>query len=165
MPHFSHLDERGQVKMVDVSGKKPTLRIATAQAVICMNRVTFAAINDGTLPKGNVLETARIAGMMAAKKTADLIPMCHPLSLRHVQIDFFPDASAATFRIEATVRIVEQTGVEMEALTAVTVAALTVYDMCKSQDKAMTITEVCLLQKSGGKSGDFRRNTPPAADK
>jgi cyclic pyranopterin phosphate synthase len=108
------------------------------------------------------LETARIAGVMAAKKTADLIPMCHPLNLTHVQVDFFPDVTNHVMRIEATARIVDQTGIEMEALTAVSVAALTIYDMCKAVDKTMTITDICLLKKTGGKSGPFiREDTTP----
>jgi cyclic pyranopterin phosphate synthase len=110
------------------------------------------------LKKGNVLETARIAGIMAAKKTADLIPMCHPLNITHSRIDFFPDESNSTIGIEASVRIVGQTGVEMEALTAVSVAALTLYDMCKAVDREMTISEICVLKKSGGKSGTFERD-------
>jgi cyclic pyranopterin phosphate synthase len=128
--------------------------------MVHMSAETFQRIAAGTLPKGNVLETARIAGVMAAKKTADLIPMCHPLNLTHVQVDFFPDAASHVIRIEGTARILDQTGVEMEALTAVSVAALTLYDMCKAIDKAMIITDVCLLKKTGGKSGAFvRENT------
>jgi cyclic pyranopterin phosphate synthase len=158
MSKFTHIDDRGQVRMVDVTTKKPTERTATAQGSISMTAETFSAIMDQTVKKGNVLETARIAGIMAAKKTASLIPMCHPLNLTHVQIDFFPDPSTNTFRIEAVVRIVDQTGVEMEALTAVSVAALTIYDMCKSHDKHMTISDLMLMKKSGGKSGTFNRD-------
>ena len=123
-----------------------------------MTPETFAAIMGQTVKKGNVLETARIAGIMGAKKTSSLIPMCHPLNITHVQIDFTPDAANNTIRIEAVARIVDQTGVEMEALTAVSVAALTIYDMCKSHDKTMTISDVMLLKKTGGKSGTFNRN-------
>jgi cyclic pyranopterin phosphate synthase len=158
MSDLTHLDDNGRVRMVDVSGKRSTRRTAVAQAVVHMRPETFAHITDGTIAKGNVLETARIAGVMAAKKTADLIPMCHPLNLTHVQVDFFPDATAHAIRIEATARITDLTGVEMEALTAASVAALTLYDMCKAIDKAMTITEVCLLKKTGGKSGTFVRD-------
>ena len=162
MPKLTHIDDNGRVRMVDVTQKKSSQRTAVAQAVVHMSAETFQRIAAGTVSKGNVLETARIAGVMAAKKTADLIPMCHPLNLTHVQVDFFPDAASHSIRIEGTARIVDQTGVEMEALTAVSVAALTLYDMCKAVDKAMTITDVCLLKKTGGKSGMFvRENATP----
>jgi cyclic pyranopterin monophosphate synthase len=157
MSDLTHIDESGRVRMVDVTEKAPTQRTAVAQAVVHMSAETFQRITVGTVAKGNVLETARIAGVMGAKKTADLIPMCHPLNLTHAQIDFFPDATTRTIRIEGTARIVDQTGVEMEALTAVSVAALTLYDMCKAIDKSMTITDICLLKKTGGKSGTFLR--------
>lgn len=157
MSDLTHIDDQGRVRMVDVTEKKPTKRTALAQAVVHMSEETFRRIADGTISKGNVIEAARIAGVMGAKKTADLIPMCHPLNLTHVQVDFFPDAAAHAIRIEGTARIFDQTGVEMEALTAVSVAALTLYDMCKAIDKAMTITDICLLKKSGGKSGTFVR--------
>ncbi len=157
MPEFSHIDEKGRVRMVDVTEKETTLRIAIAQAEIVMRAETFEMIQRQTLKKGNVLETARIAGIMAAKKTADLIPMCHPLNLTHVAIDFFPDAIKSTIRIEASVHVLGKTGVEMEALTAASVAALTIYDMCKSVDKKMAISNIFLLQKSGGRSGVFVR--------
>jgi len=157
MSDLTHIDDAGRVRMVDVTDKRPSRREAVAQAVVRMNPETFRQIAAGTVAKGNVLETARIAGVMAAKQTAGLIPMCHPLNLTHVQVDFFPDAATHTIRIETTARIVDQTGVEMEALTAVSVAALTLYDMCKAIDKAMTITDVCLLRKSGGNSGAFER--------
>jgi cyclic pyranopterin phosphate synthase len=162
MAELTHIDDKGRVRMVDVTQKKASPRTAVAQAVVLMSVETFQRIAAGTVSKGNVLEAARIAGVMAAKKTADLIPMCHPLNLTHVQVDFFPDAASHAIRIEGTARIVDQTGVEMEALTAVCVAALTLYDMCKAVDKAMTITDVCLLKKSGGKSGTFvRENAAP----
>lgn len=157
MSDLTHIDEQGRVRMVDVTAKKPSARMAVAQAVVTMHAETFAQIAAGTVAKGNVLETARIAGIMAAKRTAELIPMCHPLNLTHVQVDFEPDSARHRLRIEATARIVDQTGVEMEALTAVSVAALTIYDMCKAIDKTMTITDVCLLYKRGGKSGEFTR--------
>jgi cyclic pyranopterin phosphate synthase len=155
---FTHIDDQGRVCMVDVSDKLPTSRMAVAQGVIAMNRETFHRILDQRVTKGNVLETARIAGIMAAKKTSELIPMCHPLNIRHAAVDFFPDEPASAIRIEASVRVTDQTGVEMEALTAVTVAALTIYDMCKSYDRSMAISEICLLEKSGGKSGLFRKS-------
>ncbi len=158
MSDLTHIDEDGRVRMVDVTEKLPTQRTAVAQAVVHMSAETFQRITTGTISKGNVMETARIAGVMGAKQTAALIPMCHPLNLTHAQIDFFPDASNHTIRIEGTARIVDQTGVEMEALTAVSVAALTFYDMCKAIDKSMTITDICLLKKTGGKSGTFVRD-------
>jgi len=116
------------------------------------------ALRRGNLPKGDVLGAARIAGIMAAKRTPDLIPMCHPLNVTHVEVDFFPDEKESAIFILASVRLMGQTGVEMEALTAVAVAALTIYDMCKSYDKSMTISDICLLEKSGGKSGMYLRN-------
>ncbi|MBC2717390.1 MAG: cyclic pyranopterin monophosphate synthase MoaC [Desulfobacteraceae bacterium] len=157
MSDFTHLDEKGHVRMVDVSGKAPTDRVAVAQAKISMTAQTFFKIVNNDVRKGNVLETARIAGIMAAKKTPDLIPMCHPLNIGHVQVDFSPDEENNTIAITASVRILDRTGVEMEALTAVSVAALTIYDMCKSHDRAMVISDICLKQKSGGKSGTYIR--------
>ena len=159
MKNFTQIDERGHVRMVDVSGKKPTLRVAIARGVVSMSQETFEKIQDQTVKKGNVLETARIAGIMAAKKTSELIPMCHPLNITHIAIDFFPDKVKNSIRIEAVVRAIDQTGVEMEALTAVSVAGLAIYDMCKSYDRSMTISDICLLEKSGGKSGLFVRNS------
>ena len=157
MSDWTHIDAQGRVRMVDVTAKTPTDRKARAQAVVTMARDTFELIQDQKVKKGNVLETARIAGVMAAKKTADLIPMCHPLNLTHAQVDFFPDAATHSIRIEATARILHHTGVEMEALTAASVAALTIYDMCKAYDRGMTISDVCLLEKSGGRSGHWQR--------
>ena len=157
MSKLTHIDDEGQVRMVDVTAKKPTVRIAVAGGTIYMNPETFMLIQHQKVKKGNVLETARIAGVMAAKKTSELIPMCHPLNITHIQVDFFPDASESCMGIEATVRAIDQTGVEMEAITAVSVAALTIYDMCKSSDKEMTISKIRLLKKSGGKSGTFTR--------
>ncbi len=158
MSEFTHIDGEGRVRMVDVSDKGLTTRMAIAQGVVFMNPETFGKIGNQAVKKGNVLETARIAGIMAAKRTSELIPMCHPLNITHAQIDFFPDIQTHSIRIEASVRIVGQTGVEMEALTAVSVAALTIYDMCKSYDRGMTISDICLLEKSGGKSGKFKRS-------
>jgi len=157
MSSFTHIDDQGRVRMVDVTAKEATLRIAAAQAVITMSRDTFEKIEHQKVKKGNVLETARIAGIMAAKKTSALIPMCHPLNLTHVAIDFFPDENDCSIRIESKVQLVGQTGVEMEALTAASVCALTIYDMCKSYDKGMCISDIYLLEKSGGKSGSYKR--------
>jgi len=159
MATFTHIDAQGRVRMVDVTSKKATLRTATAQGVVIMQPGTLKKVLEQTVKKGNVLETARIAGIMAAKKTSDLIPMCHPLSLTHISVDFFPETDANAIRIEATVRLIGQTGVEMEALTAITVAALTIYDMCKSYDRAMEIADIFLLEKSGGKSGPYIRQS------
>jgi cyclic pyranopterin phosphate synthase len=159
MSTFTHIDAEGRVRMVDVTSKKATLRTATAQGVVIMQPGTLKKILEQTVKKGNVLETARIAGIMAAKKTSDLIPMCHPLRLTHISVDFFPQTDAGAIRIEATVRLIGQTGVEMEALTAITVAALTIYDMCKSYDRAMEIADIYLLEKSGGKSGHYIRRS------
>jgi cyclic pyranopterin phosphate synthase len=151
------MDDQGRVRMVDVGDKAPTDRIAVAGASITMNPETFRKVVDNTGRKGNVLETARIAGIMAAKKTWDLIPMCHPLNISHVQVDFFPNEERHAIRISASVRIFDRTGVEMEALTAASIAALTIYDMCKSYDRSMVISGVSLLEKSGGKSGVYVR--------
>jgi len=159
MSQLSHFDEAGASRMVDVGGKAETQRVARASAVVRMLPTTLALIRDRKLAKGDVLEVARLAGIMAAKKTADLIPLCHPLPLTSVTLDFaFPDADSV--RIEATTKVFGRTGVEMEALTAVTVAALTVYDMCKAADRGMTIERVRLEEKGGGAGGHFTR---PAA--
>jgi len=157
MTSFTHIDDDGRVRMVDVTQKKPTVRTAVAGGRIHMNPETLDLIQRRKVKKGNVLETARIAGIMAAKKTAELIPMCHPLNITHIQLDFSPDAAASFIGIEAAVRAIDQTGVEMEAITAVSIAALTIYDMCKSSDKEMTISKIQLLKKSGGKSGPYVR--------
>ena len=160
MPEFTHIDKQGSVRMVDVTEKEPTLRFAVAQGIVSMNPDTFDKIMNQTVKKGNVLETARIAGIMAAKKTADLIPMCHPLNITYIAIDFHPVSVQNAIKIKGTVRAIDQTGVEMEALTAVSVAGLTIYDMCKSYDRKMIISDICLIEKSGGKSGVFVRNKP-----
>lgn len=154
---FTHIDKKGRVRMVDVTAKPSTDRVARAQAVIHMMSETFERIRNQGVKKGNVLETARIAGIMGAKQAASLIPMCHPLNLTHVQVDFFPDPGTDTIRIEATASVSANTGVEMEALTAVSVAALTIYDMCKSYDRRMRISDLYLLEKRGGKSGAWMR--------
>ncbi len=157
MPSFTHIDENGNVRMVDVTEKKSTERKAVATGTVSMKPSTFRMIKNRKVKKGNVLETARIAGIMAAKKTPDLIPMCHPLNLTHVAVDFYPEESSSSIRIESSVRVFGQTGVEMEALTAVSVAALTIYDMCKSYDREMNISDIFLAEKEGGKSGKFIR--------
>ncbi len=159
MPEFTHIDENGRVRMVDVTEKNPTVRSATAQGTISMSPETLKKIQDQTVKKGNVLETARIAGIMGAKQTASLIPMCHPLHITHAQVDFFPDPDSSSIRIEATVRATDQTGVEMEALSSVSIAALTIYDMCKSYDRDMVISDIYLLAKTGGKSGTYKRSS------
>ncbi len=151
MDKFSHIERSGRVTMVDVSGKQKTKREAVATGKITMMRQTVAAVMDEKVPKGNVLTTAQLAGIQAAKQTARLIPLCHPLSIDWIDVRF--DSEPDGFRIEACVRVQESTGVEMEALTAVSVAALTLYDMCKAIDKTMQIGEIKLLQKTGGKSG------------
>lgn len=161
MGELTHIDDQGRVRMVDVTAKPPTSRLARAQAVVSMQPDTFAMIRDQGISKGNVLETARIAGIMAAKRTAEWIPMCHPLNLTHAQVDFFPEPSGTAIRIEAMVRVTAQTGVEMEAFTAAAAAALTIYDMCKAYDRAMTISDIFLLEKSGGKSGTWIRDHRP----
>lgn len=153
MSKLSHYDEQGQARMVDVSSKNDTLRTAKAHAFVRMNAAVMAALPAN--PKGNPLETARIAGIMAAKKTSELIPMCHPLPLSHVSIDITVLANGVEIVAEA--RTTAGTGVEMEALTAAAVAALTVYDMTKALDKGIEIQDVYLLTKTGGKSGDYQR--------
>jgi len=159
MAEFTHLDDKGHVRMVDVTDKAATVRTALAGAEIHMRPDTFGLIRDQKVKKGNVLEASRIAGIMAAKRTPDLIPMCHPLNLTHVQIDFLPDEKTHAIGIRASVRAFDQTGVEMEALTAAAVAALTIYDMCKAHDREMRISGLQLLEKSGGKSGTYKRHT------
>jgi cyclic pyranopterin phosphate synthase len=154
MTRLTHFDEAGRAAMVDVSAKAETSRTATARGRVVMAPETLALIQAGQVGKGDVLGVARIAGIMAAKKTSDLIPLCHPLLISKVTVDLVPVAPDAV-EIEATVKLTGQTGVEMEALTAVTVAALTVYDMVKAADRAMRIEDVRLVHKSGGKSGTY----------
>jgi cyclic pyranopterin phosphate synthase len=157
MSELSHFDEHGAARMVDTSAKPETLREAKASGLVRMAPATAALIRDRALAKGDVLEVARLAGILAAKRTGDLIPLCHPLPLTSVTVDFsFP--AADLLRIETTVRVLGRTGVEMEALTAVSVAALTVYDMCKAVDRVMTVERVRLESKSGGRSGTFERD-------
>lgn len=156
--NLSHFDEQGASRMVDVGGKEVTARSARASGQVRMAAATLAKIRNRELAKGDVLEVARLAGIMAAKQTPQLIPLCHVLPLDAVEIAFsFPDDSMVA--IEATVRVTARTGVEMEALTAVSVAALTIYDMCKSIDRAITIESIRLEEKSGGRSGHYRRET------
>ena len=153
-PRLTHFDDQGRAAMVDVSAKPPTERVAVARGRVAMAPETLARIREGTMGKGDVLGVARIAGIMAAKRTGELIPLCHPLMLSKVAVDLTP-APPDAVEIEATVSLVGQTGVEMEALTAVSVAALTVYDMCKAIDRGMRIEAVRLVHKSGGRSGSY----------
>ncbi|MBD1885828.1 cyclic pyranopterin monophosphate synthase MoaC [Microcoleus vaginatus] len=152
---LTHLDNSGEAQMVDVSAKVPTVRQAVAAGRVRMLPETFAAIEAGNAPKGDVLGTARLAGIMAAKQTAHLIPLCHPLPLSSVEVQVMPDAGLPGYQIRATVKIKAETGVEMEALTAVSVAALTLYDMAKGLEKSIAVESIRLVSKSGGKSGDY----------
>jgi len=162
---LSHLDEEGRASMVDVSEKSATERIATAEAVIVLSEEAFRLVSAGEIKKGDVLATARIAGIMAAKKTSELIPLCHPLSLSHAGVEFAPLTGCSGFRIVASAKTTGQTGVEMEALTAASVAALTVYDMVKAVDKGAVIESIRLLTKDGGKSGRYDLAEPAAQPK
>jgi cyclic pyranopterin monophosphate synthase len=155
MTKLTHIDEHGRATMVDTSAKEITARRAVASARVLMSAQTIAAIRSNTTPKGDPLETARLAGVMAAKRTSELIPLCHPLPLTHVNVN--AEVRDDGVYLEAEVSTRAQTGVEMEALTAVSVAALTIYDMCKALDKSMTIMEIRLELKTGGKSGDYLR--------
>lgn len=154
----THLDEKGRARMVDVSAKPRTERSATASASVRMKKQTLKLIREGGVPKGDVLAVARVAGIMAAKKTPELVPLCHPLGLSSVEIDLELDMRKSLVEIKATVTAVGRTGVEMEALTAASAAALTVYDMCKAVDREMSITNVVLLEKKGGRSGHYKRS-------
>jgi cyclic pyranopterin phosphate synthase len=154
---LTHMNEDGRARMVDVSGKDPTLREATAAGTVRLNAETFALVTEGRIKKGDVLAVAQVAGIMAAKRSAELIPMCHPIAITGADISFQPDEAAHAIGITATVRCKGETGVEMEALTAVSVAALTVYDMCKAVQRDIVIGGIRLLRKSGGKSGTFIR--------
>ncbi|HXX58382.1 MAG TPA: cyclic pyranopterin monophosphate synthase MoaC [Thermodesulfovibrionales bacterium] len=159
MKAFTHMDEEGKARMVDVSGKEATVREAVARGSLAMKSETLQLIRDKAIPKGDVIAVARIAGIMAAKKTSELIPLCHPLNLTSVIVDIALNETRCSLDIEARVKTVGQTGVEMEALTAVSVASLTIYDMCKAVDKEMTIKDIMLIEKRGGKSGEFSRKT------
>ncbi len=158
MTKFSHIDEKGKARMVDVTAKKASSREAVAQGKVLMSRDTLSLIEKGEIPKGDVFGVAKIAGIMAAKKTSEMIPMCHPLELTGVDIAFTSNADLGEITIEARVKNVGRTGVEMEAMTAVSVAALTIYDMCKSADKKIVLTDIKLISKHGGKSGSFVRD-------
>jgi cyclic pyranopterin monophosphate synthase len=157
MAGFTHFDKEGKARMVDVSDKAETERTATAKGSVIMQPATLALIKEGAVKKGDVLSVARLAGIMGAKRTPDLIPLCHPLALTSVQVDLTLDEARNAVDITATCKLTGKTGVEMEALTAVSVAALTVYDMCKAVDKGMQIADIRLTHKSGGKSGTFER--------
>ncbi len=156
MPEFTHFDKEGKALMVDVSGKDITERTATAAGSVLMQPETVARILEGGVSKGDVLSVARLAGIMGAKRTPDLIPLCHPLALTSVKVDLSVDEARNAVDITATCKLKGRTGVEMEALTAVSVAALTVYDMCKAVDRGMRIVDIRLIHKAGGKSGEFR---------
>jgi cyclic pyranopterin phosphate synthase len=161
-PRLSHLDARGRARMVDVGDKPVTTRVAVAEARVCMRPATLRSIAAGAMPKGDVLTVARLAGIAAAKRTADLIPLCHPLALSHVDVILTPRRRPSRVDVLASVRLEGRTGAEMEALTAASVAALTVYDMCKAVDRGIEITTVRLLRKEGGKSGRWVRGAAAA---
>lgn len=153
--HLTHLDEQGKARMVDVGAKPDTERVAVAGGSVYMQPETLRLIRDGAIKKGDVLTTARIAGIMAAKRTSELIPLCHPISLTQIEVEIALDVEANAVRITATARTVGKTGVEMEALTAVSVAALTIYDMAKAVDRSMRLSDIHLLEKRGGVHGDY----------
>jgi cyclic pyranopterin monophosphate synthase len=161
MPELTHLNDRGEAHMVDVSGKAETSRVAVARGAILLSSSTIALLRGGSVPKGDALATARVAGIMAAKKTSELIPLCHPLPISKASVDF--TILDNRVEIEALVSVTGKTGVEMEALTAVSVAALTLYDMVKAVDKGAVITDIRLESKSGGKSGDYQRGSAATA--
>lgn len=154
---LTHLDKKGRVAMVDVGDKKSTRRAARASGTIIMCPEAFTAITSDSVKKGNVLATAKISGINAAKNTGMVIPLCHPLPVDHIEINFLPDRKTSSIKAEATVKVTGRTGVEMEALHAVSVALLTIYDMVKAMDKSMVISDICLQAKSGGRSGRYRR--------
>ena len=155
MAKLTHFDKKGRARMVDVSKKKETLREAVVRGSIFMNPKTFKSIRSGRIAKGDVLAVAKVAGIMAAKRTSEIIPMCHPLNLSHVEISFHPFEKESRIDIEATVRIKAQTGVEMEGFVAVATAGLTIYDMCKAIDRGMVLSNIHLVKKTGGKSGTY----------
>ena len=160
MSELTHLNAKGEASMVDVAGKAVTERVAVAEGIVVMESATLRLIEQGDAPKGDVLAAARIAGIMAAKRTSDLIPLCHPLALSKVTVDFELLRDAPCVRVEAMAKALGRTGVEMEALTAVSVSCLTLYDMLKARDKGMRIEGIRLLSKTGGKSGDFHASKP-----
>jgi cyclic pyranopterin phosphate synthase len=155
MARLTHFDKTGRARMVDVSKKRDTLREAVVRGSISMDQKTFKSIMSGKIAKGDVLAVAKVAGIMAAKKTSEIIPMCHPLNLSHVEINLFPFEKESRIEIEAKVRIKGQTGVEMEGFVAVAAAGLTIYDMCKAIDRGMVISDIHLVKKTGGKSGTY----------
>jgi cyclic pyranopterin phosphate synthase len=157
MPKLSHVDARGYARMVDVAAKLATIREAIASGTVRMSPKVLRLIVTSQMPKGDVLAVARVAGIMAAKKTHELIPLCHPLPISSVRVEFTTQENKGIIAIEARVKVEGKTGVEMEALTAVSVAALTIYDMCKAVDKGIVISDICLQQKTGGKSGTYVR--------
>ncbi|HLA05333.1 MAG TPA: cyclic pyranopterin monophosphate synthase MoaC [Syntrophales bacterium] len=157
MNRLSHIDEKGKARMVDVTAKEATVREAVAEGMVRMDPSTLRLIESGGMPKGDVFAVARIAGIMAAKRTGSLIPLCHPLPLTGIDIQFACNVMKGEIAIRATVKTVGKTGVEMEAMTAVSLASLTIYDMCKAADKSITLTDIKLLSKKGGKSGTFIR--------
>jgi len=159
MTKLTHFDKKGRAKMVDVSEKKETMREAVVRGSIFMNPKTFKSIMSGKIGKGDVLAVAKVAGIMAAKKTSEIIPMCHPLNLSHVEINFYPYEKKSQIDIEAKVKIKAQTGVEMEGFLAVAAAGLTIYDMCKAIDRGIVLSNIHLVKKSGGKSGTYIAKT------
>jgi cyclic pyranopterin phosphate synthase len=161
MGKLTHINARGDAHMVDVGNKERTERVAVAEGFITMEPQTLELIVNGNNKKGDVLAVARIAGIMAAKRTSELVPLCHPLAISSVQVDLMPDSTRSRVHCLATVKTTGQTGVEMEALTAAQIALLTIYDMCKAVDRGMTMTDIRLLEKSGGKSGHWRRGATP----
>jgi len=160
MLKLTHFDKKGQARMVDISRKAETLREAVVQGSISMDPKTFKSIMSGKIAKGDVLAVAKVAGIMAAKKTSEIIPMCHPLNLSHVEINLFPFEKESRIDIEAKVRTKAQTGVEMEGFVAVAAAGLTIYDMCKAIDRGMVLSDIHLVKKRGGKSGTYTKKTP-----
>ena len=160
MSDLTHTDASGRARMVDVSAKNPSARSAVATGAIRMSATTLEAVRNNSLKKGDVLAVARVAGILAAKNTASAIPLCHPIALTHVGVEFTLDDSLPGIRVEAVARTMERTGVEMEALNAAAIALLTIYDMAKALDRGMSITSISLLEKSGGKSGDWKREEP-----
>ncbi len=155
MPKLTHFDKTGRARMVDVSKKRETLREAVVRGSVFMNPKTFKSVMSGEIAKGDVLAVAKVAGIMAAKRTSEIIPMCHPLNLTHVEVNFYPFGNESRIDIEAKVRIKAQTGVEMEGFVAVAAAGLTIYDMCKAIDRGMVLSDIHLVRKTGGKSGTY----------
>jgi cyclic pyranopterin phosphate synthase len=162
MPKLTHFDKTGRAKMVDVSKKKGTLREAVVRGSVFMNPKTFKSIMSGKIAKGDVLSVAKVAGIMGAKKTSEIIPMCHPLNLSHVEVNFYPFEKEGRIDIEAKIKIKAQTGVEMEGFVAVATAGLTIYDMCKAIDRGMVLSNIHLVKKTGGESGTYTSKNFPS---